>query len=352
MRIQLRLGFTLVELLVVIAIIGVLIALLLPAVQAARESARRMQCTNNVKQIGLGIHNFHDTRNGLPPIVPFVSKGSFLAEIYPYIEQQSLYDLLTRPGSLLALPNGINGDGWFANLSSDVQKGFKVPMYLCPSRRGGESGVIGKDTVANKNDSAGPQCDYAAVVTKPTESFWANYSFLSTGAGQTPSDHLGPLRISIPRFQNNRDGSAWGHHSDMTGWECRDTFAWFSDGASNQIVTGEKFIPTFALNSEREFHKRWDGGYLTAYPLHAVFNVGRFVHNGYSIMAQSPDDSRVVIDKSPSDYWGHYGFGSHHPGIATFLIGDGSVRSFSVTTSTTTLFNLARVNDGETVSMP
>ncbi|MDR1960617.1 MAG: DUF1559 domain-containing protein, partial [Planctomycetaceae bacterium] len=77
----------------VIAIIGILIALLLPAVQAAREAARRMQCTNNLKQIGLAVHNFHDTRQGLTPLcVGNYDKVSFFYLLCPYIEQQPLYD--------------------------------------------------------------------------------------------------------------------------------------------------------------------------------------------------------------------------------------------------------------------
>jgi prepilin-type N-terminal cleavage/methylation domain-containing protein len=102
-----RPGFTLVELLVVIAIIGVLVALLLPAVQAARESARRMQCSNNMKQIGLGLHNFHSTNKCLPPgavtgsvstpvhrrfNIPTRVDHSWTVFLLPYLEQLALYD--------------------------------------------------------------------------------------------------------------------------------------------------------------------------------------------------------------------------------------------------------------------
>src|SRR5690606_550341 len=89
-----RTGFTLIELLVVIAIIAVLIALLLPAVQQAREAARMTQCKNNLKQIGLAIHNYHDTYNCIPPSGLAITgyQMGWVPRIFPYLEQGTRYD--------------------------------------------------------------------------------------------------------------------------------------------------------------------------------------------------------------------------------------------------------------------
>jgi prepilin-type N-terminal cleavage/methylation domain-containing protein len=90
---RIRIGFTLVELLVVIAIIGILVALLLPAVQAAREAARRTQCKNNLKQIGIAVHNYHDTRKELPPMRVWDGDRTWLALILPYLEEETVASL-------------------------------------------------------------------------------------------------------------------------------------------------------------------------------------------------------------------------------------------------------------------
>jgi prepilin-type N-terminal cleavage/methylation domain-containing protein len=116
-------GFTLIELLVVIAIIAVLVGLLLPAVQAAREAARRSSCKNNLRQIGLAVHGYHDTNNVLPPSgqlvvgTPFTSYSAH-ARILPFIEQSNLYDLV-------AFNTG------YASQPTVTQQ--RIPIYLCPS---------------------------------------------------------------------------------------------------------------------------------------------------------------------------------------------------------------------------
>ncbi|TWU20678.1 Type II secretion system protein G precursor [Novipirellula galeiformis] len=130
-----KMGFTLVELLVVIAIIGVLVGLLLPAVQAAREAARRMSCSNNMKQLGLALHNYHDSNDSLP----FWSIGSHRHNyhsgsiaILPFVEQQALYDQITSTTTI----NGVTYDPYDKYPESGI--GYapwytQIPGFVCPS---------------------------------------------------------------------------------------------------------------------------------------------------------------------------------------------------------------------------
>jgi prepilin-type N-terminal cleavage/methylation domain-containing protein/prepilin-type processing-associated H-X9-DG protein len=96
-------GFTLVELLVVIAIIGIMIALLLPAVQAAREAARRLQCANNLRQMGIALHNYHDTRRTFPSGMSWPNRMFWSGQLLPFIEQQALHERI-NPGAPWHLP--------------------------------------------------------------------------------------------------------------------------------------------------------------------------------------------------------------------------------------------------------
>lgn len=133
-------GFTLVELLVVIAIIGILVGLLLPAVQAAREAARRMQCSNNLKQFGLAMHNHHDTFKKLPPMTASgCCWGTWMIPVMPFIEQQNMYSLYQNYGGSDTVntqfpapsPTGFPRYGSAPNNTNITQK--RLPAFTCPS---------------------------------------------------------------------------------------------------------------------------------------------------------------------------------------------------------------------------
>jgi prepilin-type N-terminal cleavage/methylation domain-containing protein len=374
-RISYFFGFTLVELLVVIAIIGVLIALLLPAVQAAREAARRTQCTNNLKQIGLGIQNFHSARNGFPPVVVFNWDLSVHVLLYPYIEQAALYEVyenMKAPNAGYTLwPSVITSSGgyptfWFTELPNDERRKelSSVPCYFCPSRRS-----PGKFCSAFFNGYTkgvtGPRGDYCAVIAKSREDYWMNYTYYNGNE----SEITGAFKVAELTFSGTATGNATGHRTNILSWSPRSNFAILKDGTSNTICFGEKFIPAHALNSEKRLeHEEWDGSILTASGGGTeMFNPARLIHADISkspMIARSPTDKPSTITAtaweamSPGynsggvSMWGKYGFGSSHPNIVNFLVCDGSVHSISPTIDHMTLYYLGDGSDGQTVNIP
>jgi hypothetical protein len=165
-----------------------LIALLLPAVQAAREAARRMQCTNNLKQMGLAIHNFHDTRNALPPacVGGWTWQGwntpTVFVLLFPFTEQNALYDNVSRVGwgywyseiTWSGTYVAASTPGVDSPFTEAERKGFYSVSYMkCPTRRTGEgsikSGATG-DYLSPSQPSGGPTGDYAYVSSVPDNS--------------------------------------------------------------------------------------------------------------------------------------------------------------------------------------
>jgi len=361
-------AFTLVELLVVIAIIGVLIALLLPAVQAAREAARRMQCTNNLKQYGLAVHNFHDTRMGLPPSCigyqgtesPTTTdaekrgRASFWVFILPYMEQQPFYDFISEKSDKFRL--GLNGTNFwnFASATAAERSTWQEmingqTIFLCPSRRSAASSYVGK-TDANDGDRIyGTQGDYAIVIGNESTG-WGDWV-----QNQDPANsekQRGPFRTALWEGNN------------VSNWKCRDDMAWFSDGTSNQIVIGEKNIYFEALNQCKDSTANPNRYYVGDCSIFAsgewkTFPMARSFHAHFSNnYKKAPTD----INTETREHWG-----SCHSGVCNFLIGDGSVRPLPVTTPTGTistggnngnynansiLAKLGHVNDGNTVALP
>lgn len=320
-----RAGFTLVELLVVIAIIGALIALLLPAVQQAREAARRMQCTNNLKQIGLAFHNFHDTYGHLPfgprdgnesssidacCSASVVSGWSWHYHILPFIEQQNIYNL-----------GDVNNASGTVNLVSSQG----VDSYYCPSRRpmSAYSGYYRSDYAGNAGER---HSDGARNAT-------------STGnRGVVRHPGISNAKLTIERIQ---------------------------DGSSNTLMVGEKALNETAFgkeggDNERVINPGWDED---------VMRWGTFYNKGtgtYTPMppisdSQAPrvetDGSWTYSQKIPLfangtfSKWHGY-FGSSHPGGTNFVLADGSVHFIPETIDGQSMQRLTLADDGEVVTLP
>ncbi len=368
-----RSGFTLVELLVVIAIIGVLIALLLPAIQAARESARRMQCTSHLKQIGVAVHNFHDTVGGLPPTFIYNGTGnakannngrlSFWGLIYPFIEQQSLYQLCVGDEGVSVSGTGFNRiirKDWWDAQGEEGKKAFgSVPIYKCPTRRGGIQ-------FSDEPSLPGPQKDYTVTVLtiENGNAPFSNQWWHQLGMDGV-DDNIGSFRHAIADYVG----------TTVQSWKTRDTFAWWSDGTSNQLIVTEQHIPAEHLGLCREHQagssinrvQEGDCSYLSARPENVTgasgwewrnWTVGRPPAH-YIFRASGNINAPYAIAKDPNAYaaegnnsWDIFQYGSYHAGVFNSLMGDGAVLGVNNAFDRNLLTRLVWVNDGIAFEFP
>lgn len=367
-----RPGFTLVELLVVIAIIGILVALLLPAVQAAREAARRMSCSNNLKQLGLAMHNYHDTFKAFPPraIGPTsmvtartgnMAQGrlSWAVLVLPYMEQQSASD--NMQGFLKSEPAGtIEGDDSNANPNifhpvfaritpTNTTTNFEVAGYLCPS---------------------GPR---ATQTTSATVAGWASglagrLSYKACVGGASP----GTIQGNPPNFN--------GTNNNVNNQNCSGTFSYVrganladvTDGTSNVALVGEVAM-TFTQPGN------FIGSVHNANPVNTSFNA-----NGspdpcagfYDITTKKHVDALNPARHGRNWYYGAslrssfatvyppngpscagvngnaiISASSYHPGGAQITLCDGSVRFISETLDGLTWRRVGDKGDGEHVAL-
>lgn len=291
------------ELLVVIAIIGVLVALLLPAVQAAREASRRSQCQNNLRQIGIAVHNFHDTNNELPPARIGYEYLGWTVLIMPFIEQTNLYEQFDPKLKISAQP------------AAALQA--SVPGYVCPSRRQVGTQSTQVDGTTKYNGSLG---DYATVD--------------GTNADDPPYRRITATGMIITANS--------GAPAVVGRWKSQTNFASTVDGLSNTIMVGEKHVTIKEIGKETT---GGDGPILGSYA-YSIIRVAGGRNMGV--------DANWPLAKNPRDTVGGQAiaaFGSWHAsGSVNFAWGDGSVHALNNNINTVTLAQLACRNDGQVPS--
>jgi prepilin-type N-terminal cleavage/methylation domain-containing protein/prepilin-type processing-associated H-X9-DG protein len=326
-------GFTLIELLVVIAIIAVLIALLLPAVQAAREAARRAQCVNNLKQLGIAMHNYHDVVGSFPTSfwrnskdagstgnVDNSNRHSWFAMILPYVEQTNVYNAMNfslAVGGRLYAPDGKTV--LLANCGPYNATAAMTPinLFMCPSDPGP---VIAKyarvDQGVGPSNNSGPKLSYVG-------NFGDNHN-------DDPNWWSFP---NLPIFRNN----GYGEYNTETGIMCRSggtvSIRDVTDGLSNTFAVGETLFETCDWWTWANPNGSTCG---TSCPI-CYMRVTDHAGN-----QNSATDSR--------NWRVGFGFRSMHPGLVNFLFCDGSVKALKCTTNRVVYRALSTRNIGEVIS--
>ena len=302
-----RRAFTLVELLVVIAIIGVLVALLLPAVQMAREAARRTQCINHLKQLGLACHNYHDTYGTLPNS-RHDANFTWMTMILPQIEQPALFAKWN-----------VNNSSFYAQTTECQQA--RIGVYYCPSRR----------TSAGAKFTDEPQDNTTTPLYK---SATGDYAICTGDSSVNGGDYWQWNGVDTPA---NGAGILWNGNMSTTpavlpgGAPFKGVaFREITDGTSNTLLVGDKHIYIKGLNDVNY----GDGGAFNGDKGHAHRCVG----------------PNLPLSKGPYDTTAR-AFGSYHPGVTNFVLVDGSVRALQNNTNATMLGYFAGKDDGQVIKI-
>jgi prepilin-type N-terminal cleavage/methylation domain-containing protein/prepilin-type processing-associated H-X9-DG protein len=332
-----RTAFTLIELLVVIAIIAVLVGLLLPAVQKVREAGNRTQCANNLKQLALACHNYHDVQGSFPPggyflphtkpssnypLTPPGWKGSWHVFILPYIEQDNLWRQIPNRD----LPN-------HDSIQEAVDAGVlprKLNYGRCPSDD------FNRDaTITNYGGSVGPQC-YFSFCT-PSHDPYQKYC---NGTAEDPARPLNPP--TYPGYTVSVNGGHTLNVSQIRGmmnwYGARINLAMVTDGTSNTLMLGE----TLPAESAFRDTNNWAIS-------HGSGTIKKINHRTDYLRA---DGCTAAPDRYYLNHNVAEGFKSRHPGGANFAFVDGTVHFLSETIDHQTYQYLGCRNDGQAVSLP
>ena len=318
-----RRGFTLIELLVVIAIIAVLIGLLLPAVQKVREASNRMACTNNLKQIALGVHSYHDVELFIPINTLLTDKDmnwdhanwSWLARVLPYTEQGNLYLQANIPNNTLKQ----------SNQAPLFLVATQINLFLCPSDPSSHTGPR-KDGENLPNFPVG-QTNYKGVAGANWGTWDLTTDNNDKGGTQIPCDARWVNASTIDGSHNGlNDGDGIFTRTD---WRHKKKFSDIEDGTSNTFLAGED-VPQWNV------HCSWP------YANHAIGTCG--------IGPNAKKADGTMFD--PTDWPDVYSFHSRHPAGLQFACADGSVHFISETIELPLYRALATRKGREAVEIP